>query len=224
MVYSLHHRPLHTDASSIMGNTLAKILEEAQPADPEAIKDEMAKLHELAELRLDVFRGRLATRDQLHLPIGRIFYSNVRIDCKVSNDASALKKTVKDSIGAFVSGNVVEGITAITSQAMDVLLGDVSSSSTHQDIYAIGVGPLGGVYRVDAQFFAYNFKAQTLKTVLQTVVSSAIVISSADVRDMKRNEVKNLVQNAYGTAVDIKRLKEIYVDIWQCDHLRRQGG
>ncbi|KAI0641188.1 hypothetical protein C8Q79DRAFT_930110 [Trametes meyenii] len=196
-----------------MGNVLARLLDEAHPADPDAIKEEVARLHELAELRLDVFRARLAQTDPLHLPIGRVFYSNFRVDCSVSNDAGKVKETVEDSIGAFVSGKVVEGVTAITGQALDILLGDTSASSSHQEIHALGVGPLGGVYRIDAQFYAYTFRAQTLKTVLQTVVSSAIVISSAEVKDMKRNEVKNLVQNAY-KGIPLADLQILYKDIW----------
>ena len=51
------------------------------------------------------------------------------------------------------------------------------------------------------------------------VLSTAIVISSADVIGMKRNEVKNLIQNAYGEA-EPKLQREIYEEVWKCECVR----
>ncbi|KAI0757639.1 hypothetical protein C8Q80DRAFT_1265526 [Daedaleopsis nitida] len=185
----------------------------AKKEDVQILNESMDRLVEVAELRLDVFKAELATKDQLHIPIDRILYSDYRIHCQVTSDAGSMKKAIEGSIGAFVSGKIVEGLLAITGITLDALLGNISGTSARRQVYAIGVGPLGGVYRIDAQFYMYQFKSRGLKDHLKYVLATAIVISSADVRGMKRNEVKNLVQNAYAQATpEVQR--EIYKDIW----------
>ena len=210
-----------THQSSTMGNAFGTIKDELNKAadkaeEVQAINDAMDRLIELAELRLATFKAELAARDNLHIPIDRILYSDFRIDCQVASNSEGLQKAIGDSIGAFVSGKVVEGVTAITNVALNALLGSMSASSARRQVYAIGVGPLGGVYRVDAQFYMYRFESKGLKDNLKYVLSSGIVISSASVTGMKRNEVKNLIQNTYTHATpEVQR--GIYQEVWACE-------
>jgi hypothetical protein len=98
------------------------------------------------------------------------------------------------------------GLVAVVDFGIDAVLGNVAANQSQHDTYAITVGNLGGLMRVDIQVFCYTFESQALASVANNVVSVAYAISSVDGSKLDKNTLRDIVQVCYGGVVDQVRM------------------
>ncbi|KAG8740580.1 hypothetical protein FRC11_000186 [Ceratobasidium sp. 423] len=91
-------------------------------------------------------------------------------------------------------------------------LGESSGSCQLQTRYIISIDPLGGISRLDALFFVYNFSSEGLMKTTKSVVAACVVKFSADVREVDDNTLRVLVNQYFETSpLDLR--KAIYGEL-----------
>jgi hypothetical protein len=108
------------------------------------------------------------------------------------------------------------GLAAVVDFGIDAVLGNVAANQSQHDTYAITVGNLGGIMRVDIQIFCYTFQSSDLVKVTNNVISVAYAISSVDAAMLDPNTLRDVVQVCYGGVVDQVRLHTCFVYIISC--------
>jgi hypothetical protein len=83
---------------------------------------------------------------------------------------------------------------------LDVLFGNYSANKSALTTYAITTGSLGGVARIDADFFSYEYRSKRLSGITRNVVVVSVVISSANISDLKKNDINVIVESVYKAA------------------------
>ncbi|ORY17164.1 hypothetical protein BCR34DRAFT_449133, partial [Clohesyomyces aquaticus] len=131
------------------------------------------------------------------VPVHKVITKMQQINCGVSKDATGLKQNIEGSIKNFVKGQIVDGLVAIASQALDTLMGNVSGNRSEFTSYAITVGGLGGLNRIDFYMFYYKYTSKSLTAVTEDCLVTSLVISSVNVKDLEPNDIKVIIQNQY---------------------------
>jgi hypothetical protein len=131
------------------------------------------------------------------LPIHRVVTRMQKVYCGVSKDPSGLKSSIGDAVKNFVKGEIVDGLAAIASEALDTLMGSVAANSSEFSSYTITVGKLGGVGRIDFYMYYYKYTSQALTSVAEDCLVTSLVVSSVDVKDLDENDIRVIVQSNY---------------------------
>lgn len=82
------------------------------------------------------------------------------------------------------------------------MIGNVAANQSEHTTYAITVGALGGVARIDIDIFCYSYTAEALTKVTNNVVTVSYAISSVDSSRLDANTLRDIVQVCYGGLVD----------------------
>lgn len=96
---------------------------------------------------------------------------------------------------------------------MDALFGSYAANKYSLTTYAITTGKLGGVARIDTDFFSYEFRSKKLSHITRNVVVATVIVSSADLTGLKKNDVNVIVESVYQGNTNKERLAMIK-QIW----------
>jgi hypothetical protein len=107
----------------------------------------------------------------------------------------------------------VDGLAKIATSCLEVLFGSYSANQSSTTTYAISTGSLGGVARIDADFYSYQYNSSTLSKITKNVVVVSIVISSAKIDGLDQNDVSTIVQTVYSNSTSDQQEK-IRDQIW----------
>ncbi|KAN0072623.1 hypothetical protein V8E54_009552 [Elaphomyces granulatus] len=136
-------------------------------------------------------------RDAKLLPIHHVVTTMQQTYCGISKNPAGLKQSIGNAVKNFVKGEIVDGLAAIASEALDTLMGSVISNSSEYSNYTITVGKLGGIGRIDFYMYYYKYTSQALITVAEDCLVTSLVISSVDISDLDENDIRVIVQNNY---------------------------
>ncbi|CCO28715.1 hypothetical protein RSOLAG1IB_06141 [Rhizoctonia solani AG-1 IB] len=205
-----------------MGAAISEMKSQIERADDakgkeQEIKEALENMRLMAADQLEAFNLKIRNRDaDTHLiPISKILSSFEYIQC-TSSSANTIGPGIKDAVKDFSTGPVADGIANLASSVIGKLLGESSGSRQLQTRYIISIDPLGGISRLDALFFVYNFSSEGLMKTAKSVVATCVVKSSADVREVDDNTLRVLVNQCFETSpLDLR--KAIYGEL--CDAL-----
>lgn len=99
----------------------------------------------------------------------------------------------------FVEKSYASAIAGVVSLAMKALMGNTSTSVSQKRDYAIAVGGLGGIVRVDYLVYLKNFSFEGILKTTKNIAVYAAVISSADTAGLEENDIKALIDINYGS-------------------------
>ncbi|KAG9123964.1 hypothetical protein FRC07_013355 [Ceratobasidium sp. 392] len=201
-----------------MGAAISEMKSQIERADnlkgkEDEIKEALENMRVMAADQLATFNERIRNREHdTHLiPISKILSSFEYIQCSTSNH-DTIGEGIKDAVKDFSSGPVADGIANLAGSVFKRLLGESSGSRQLQTRYTISIDPLGGISRLDALFFVYNFSASGLMSTVGSVCAACIVKSSADVTSVDDNTLRVLVNQCFETSsIDLR--KAIYGEL-----------
>ncbi|CAE6463196.1 unnamed protein product [Rhizoctonia solani] len=201
-----------------MGAAISEVKNQIERIDgakekEQEIKEALENMRLMASDQLEAFNQRIRNRDaDTHLiPISKILSSFEYIQCTTSS-ANTIGPGIKDAVKDFSTGPVADGIANLASSVIGKLLGESSGSRQLQTRYIISIDPLGGISRLDALFFVYNFSSEGLMKTAKSVVAACVVKSSADVREVDDNTLRVLVNQCFETSpLDLR--KAIYGEL-----------
>lgn len=110
----------------------------------------------------------------------------------------------------------------LATSCFSALFGTYSANQAQKTVYAITTGELGGVARVDADFYSYEYTSNTLSKITKNVVVVSIVVSSAKIDDLDFNDVSTIVQTVY-TASEKEEKERIRDQVWKAVEKSREG-
>ncbi|KAH7098180.1 hypothetical protein BKA62DRAFT_812119 [Auriculariales sp. MPI-PUGE-AT-0066] len=185
-----------------MGNTVSNMLKSITGADAEEkkkqIDDAMTGLRTAAEAKMDSFYDKIELgSDSKLIPIEKIVAQFRFLQCQVSKDPAEMKKQIKTLISDISGGHWADAIADTASTIIDGLIGSSSGGITEKSSYCIAMDPLGGVYRLDQYYFAYNFKSQGLVTSMQNVVACLAVKSSIQMASLTSDALRLVVNDSF---------------------------
>ncbi|KAI0528344.1 hypothetical protein GGR58DRAFT_509588 [Xylaria digitata] len=194
-----------------MGQTISAVVDkfDDDSAKQKLADDALNSLLEMAKLQVSAFKLAISNPnfDAKLIPIEKILSSESVIQANIQNTPTNVGGVIKDAFSAFANGPVVDGIATLINSGLKVLLGSYSGNTSTRDTYLISTGTLGGVYRVDIHFFAYRFRSDQLKDVTKEVLAVSVVISSAELKGLSNNTLRNIVQQTYGTSTNEEQEK-----------------
>ncbi|KDQ51043.1 hypothetical protein JAAARDRAFT_541243, partial [Jaapia argillacea MUCL 33604] len=200
-----------------MGSTISALKKSLEnPEQEKEANDALNVLTQVAKTRIDTFYQRVISPqfDPGLVPISKVIYKYQYFQCGVSNNASDVSSAISDSLGAFISGDVQKGVNTIVGSALGYLLGNYSANASSTTIYALTTGELGGLCRIDADFYSYEYTSKSLTSITKNVVVCSLVISSAKLDNLNLNDVTGIVQTLYG-GVDIGTQRRIRDQLWE---------
>jgi hypothetical protein len=106
-----------------------------------------------------------------------------------------------------------DGLAKIATSCLEALFGSYAANQSATTTYAISTGSLGGVARIDADFYSYQYNSATLSKITKNVVVVSIVISSAQIDGLSRNDISTIVQTVYSGSTPEEQ-KAIRDQIW----------
>ncbi|KLO12266.1 hypothetical protein SCHPADRAFT_829768 [Schizopora paradoxa] len=208
-----------------MGAALSSIMKNlaSDSENEKTAQDALNSLVAIAQNRQEMFYDHITSPnfDPKTIPINKVIYKYQFFRCGVAKEAGVVDD-IKDSLDAFVNGDTANGLAKIATSCFSALFGTYSANQSQKTVYAITTGELGGVSRIDADFYSYEYTSDTLAKITKNVVVVSIVVSSAKIDELDFNDVSTIVQTVY-TASTTEEKKKIRDQIWEAVELSRGG-
>jgi len=195
-----------------MGNTIKAVVakvsgaendedKKSNPSLEEEMKDQVDSLQREAEADSVRFYNKIkrSTLEQQHLiPISKVLYKYTKLEILTeTNDQDVINQTIDNTLKEVTSSSVSGVISTLMGAAIQSLFGKKSLEYAEEEGYTISLGLLGGIERFDYRFVRKSFSYQTWTKKLQSVVSMTLVVSSCDIKALKQNDTKVIVQNCF---------------------------
>jgi hypothetical protein len=71
-----------------------------------------------------------------------------------------LSGPLTESIGNFVKGNFLDGMSKILSVGLKTVLGNFNGQKSEKQAYFIVLGESGGILRIDYLIYAFEYKSE----------------------------------------------------------------
>ncbi|KDQ61349.1 hypothetical protein JAAARDRAFT_88452, partial [Jaapia argillacea MUCL 33604] len=200
-----------------MGSTISALKETMTDPEQERLaNDAFNCLVQVAQCRMHHFYERVSSPafDSGIVPISKVIHKYQFFQCGVTNDSGEASKAITENLGAFVSGDVAKGVNDIIVGNLTKLLGSYAGNTSATTTYALTTGELGGLCRIDADFYSYEFTSRSLSSIAKNVVVCSIVISSANFERFTYNDFTTIVQAIYG-ASDVQIQRRIRDQLWE---------
>ncbi|TFY71359.1 hypothetical protein EVG20_g1660 [Dentipellis fragilis] len=201
-----------------MGSTISSIMEGVAGDDQKEkqANDALNVLMQVATNRQTLFYDHIRSPefDPGLVPMSKVIYKYQSIHCSVTSNADDISKSITDSLGDFIDGDVAKGVTNIVQSSLNFLFGNYAANSSSTTMYTLTTGSLGGLARIDTDFYSYEYTSETLSTITKDVVVCSVVISSADVTGLNKNDISAIVQTLYSASDPTQQVK-IRDQLWE---------
>ncbi|KAA1473294.1 hypothetical protein DENSPDRAFT_268029 [Dentipellis sp. KUC8613] len=201
-----------------MGSTISSIMEGVAGDDQKEkqANDALNVLMQVATNRQTLFYDHIRSPefDPGLVPMSKVIYKYQSIHCSVTSNADDISKSITDSLGDFIDGDVAKGVTNIVQSSLNFLFGNYAANSSSTTMYTLTTGSLGGLARIDTDFYSYEYTSQTLSTITKNVIVCSVVISSADVTGLNKNDISAIVQTLYSASDPAEQVK-IRDQLWE---------
>ncbi|TFY76622.1 hypothetical protein EWM64_g7392 [Hericium alpestre] len=202
-----------------MGSTLSSVMNaaDADKQEKEA-NDALNALMQIATSRQELFYDHIRSPnfDAGLVQMSKVIYKYQYIQCAVDSNPAGISNAINSTLKDFVSGDVVAGITNIVTSSMNFLLGNYSANQSSTTMYTLSTGELGGLVRIDTDFYSYEYTSETLKNITKNILVCSIVISSAEVKGLKLNDINAIVQSLYSSS-DIKIRDQLWAAVQESE-------
>ena len=187
-----------------MGTVISGVRDEINQLDSTAktqAEEQLATLVKIVETELDNFQllVRVSGTEEKKLPIKFILVANQEVRCNVSSGSNT-DNIIKAVCSQFVSGGFIKGVSAMISQAINVVVGQFFGSESKESGYMIALGDAGAVIRIDYFVFAYQLEYSAVDKSVSQALGVAYLISSVDSRVLDENTIRGLVEMCYTQA------------------------
>lgn len=133
-----------------------------------------------------------------YVPAHKVLSRSMELRSSVTMESDIVKEGIEVA-NKFVEKSYASAIAGVVSLAMKALLGNTSASVSQKRDYAIAVGGLGGIVRVDYLVYLKNFSFEGILKTTKNIAVYAAVISSADTAGLEENDIKALIDINYGS-------------------------
>ena len=200
-----------------MGTGMSSILTSKAGEDEKLANDALNSLVTIAKMRQEVFllkvkNSKNSKVDSTDIPINKILSKLEMFKCSVDLESDTLGTEIGKIIGNFASGEILNGITNLAKDALNLVFGNFSSNQSEHSISVISVGNAMGIVRIDADFFAYQYNSKDLGAICKNVVASSIVVSSVDTSELDAMTLRSIVQVVYGSLTK-EEMKQIFDEL-----------
>jgi len=100
-------------------------------------------------------------------------------------------------ISSGLISSQVKGLQSIAEASLKVLFDNYAANQSETNVYAITIGTLGGISRMDADFYSYQYTSADIQKITKNVVVISLVVSSVNVLSLTVNDLRTIVQTCY---------------------------
>ncbi|KAJ7321875.1 hypothetical protein DFH08DRAFT_818251 [Mycena albidolilacea] len=177
-----------------MGSSISSIINKQQGDLKAQAKDQLNVLLTMADLNALI-------------PVDKILVMNY--NSLPDNIETVITNTGK----VFVSGNILNRLTAVLGAGLDVVFGNVAANQAECTTYSITCGDLGIIMHINISTFCYTFSSPGLTQVTNNIVSVTYMVSSINSSKLDRDTIQDIIQVCYGRVVPQDQLLTIYQQI-----------
>ncbi|TFY66384.1 hypothetical protein EVG20_g4706 [Dentipellis fragilis] len=201
-----------------MGQSISEIVSglEGKDQQEKEANDALNALMQVATDRQTLFYEHISSPafDPGLVPMHKVIYKYQNIQCSVGQNPDGITKEITDTMGNFIDGDVAKGVTNIVNSCLGFLFGNYAANASSTTMYTLTTGSLGGLARIDTDLYSYEYTSSTLSTITKNVLVCSIVISSADVTGLNKNDMSAIVQTLYGGSAPADQVK-IRDQLWE---------
>ncbi|KAI9663306.1 MAG: hypothetical protein M1831_002590 [Alyxoria varia] len=185
-----------------MGAILSKVID-AQNGGEKALQanDVLNSLNELTQTKLDLFYNQVTNThfDDNLLPIHKVIARESWIYAQTEDSPLNVSAIIDTTARSFANGETANGVGTIIQSVLNTAFGVSRASTQSKKIYAISVGDLAGIQRVDIDIFAYQFTSQALTNITRGVQGATVVLSSVNTTGLDKNDLRVIVQATFAS-------------------------
>jgi hypothetical protein len=144
-----------------------------------------------------------------YVPAHKVLSRSMELRSSVTQDSKIVDEATNVA-NKFVEKSYASAIAGVVSLAMKALLGNTSASVSQKRDYAIAVGGLGGIVRVDYLVYLKSFSFDGILSTTKNIALYAAIISSADTAGLEENDIKALIDVNYGSEFGLQKKQYLY--------------
>lgn len=213
-----------------MGQSISAAIKSIDGGDASSqeTRDTLNALYALGQSRIDTaYAEAVSDRGNMYAGISKILLRKQSIVCKSSTDTNAIVDGIKDSVGNLISGQVLDGVTDLIRNGMNVVLGQSAGQISSSYTYALIATELGAFLRIDVDVYNFALESQGLQTKVQNMTSISSLVSSVDPNSLTAGDIRAIVSVTFGGAetgeegvsnLDVQReILAVVLSAWEFD-------
>jgi hypothetical protein len=169
----------------------------------------------------------------MYAPISKVLLRKQQIVCKTSTDTNEIVDGIKKSVGNLISGQVLDGVTDLIQNALNVVLGQSAGQIGSEYTYALIATELGAFLRVDVDVYNFALQPQGLQNKVQNMTSISTLVSSVDPNSLTMGDIRAIVSVTFGSSekedgvsnLDVqKEILAVVLSAWELDRKKVNDG
>jgi hypothetical protein len=213
-----------------MGQSISSAIKSIDGGDASSqeTRDTLNALYALGSSRIDTaYSTAVSDRGNVYAGISKILLRKQSIVCKTSTDTNAIVDGIKDSVGNLISGQVLDGVTDLIRNGLNVVLGQSAGQTSSSYTYALVATELGAFLRVDIDVYNFSLESQGLQTKVQNMTAISSLVSSVDPNSLTAGDIRAIVSVTFGgsetgeegaSSLDVqKEILQVVLSAWEMD-------
>jgi hypothetical protein len=220
-----------------MGQSISAAIKSIDGGDASSqeTRDTLNALYALGQSRIDTaYAEAVSDRGNMYAGISKILLRKQSIVCKTSTDTNAIVDGIKDSVGNLISGQVLDGVTDLIRNGLNVVLGQSAGQISSSYTYALIATELGAFLRIDVDVYNFALESQGLQSKVQNMTSISSLVSSVDPNSLTPGDIRAIVSVTFGGAetgeggvnnLDVqKEILAVVLSAWDMDKKKANDG
>lgn len=211
-----------------MGQSIAGMIRSIDGGDASAkeTRDTLNALNALGKSRVDAaYAEAMSDRGKMYAEISKIIFRKQSVVCKTSTDTAAIVEGVKSSVGKLMSGQILDGVTDLIQNGLNLVLGESTGQTSSAYAYALVATQLGGFLRIDVDIYNFALESQGLQTKIQNMTAISSIVSSVKPDSLTAGDIRSIVSVSYGgsSAETQKAILTAVMEAWNLDKKSQAG-
>ena len=186
-----------------MGNSLSSVIKGVigDSDDDKSTRDTLNALYELGKSRTETALAQAQqTSNTIYAPISKVIMQKQKIVCNTAVNTDKIVDDIKGGINSLIQGQILDGVTDIIKEGLNIVLGESSGSIASQNTYALIATDIGSLMRIDTDIYNFETSTTRLQTTAKRVTAITMLISSVKLDSLSANDIRAVVSLKYSSS------------------------
>ena len=186
-----------------MGNSLSSVIKGVvgDSDDDKSTRDTLNALYELGKSRTETALAQAQqTSNTVYAPISKVIMQKQKIVCNTEVNTDKIVEDIKRGVNSLIQGQILDGVTDIIKEGLNIVLGESSGSITSQNTYALIATDIGALMRIDIDIYNFETSTTRLQTTAKRVTALTMLISSVKLESLSANDIRAVVSLKYSSS------------------------